>query len=387
MTPAGTSAVPALQPTVSRVVSTRMGSLDGLRGWAALSVVFFHFTWETFGHLFPVFRSLGFAVLGNGGLAIALFFALSGYVLTIRRWRRTDNEKLLPVLLRRYLRLEIPVMASALLFWAALSVGGSHAMEASHIVQRDDWLGTFANFEPSFLAAVWFGLARVYLLNQTETYGPFLWTMATELWGSLLVLSLSQSRRIIREPYSLLIMVIAPLVIFYPIAACFPIGAAIALLQRDGVIRPDEPCPLNSFVALCGLGATLLAAACFEMLGKDIRPAVLLATLILLCALYSVEARRFLVLPISRWLGRLSFPLYLVQGAVLMTATSWLINLLAGANALTIWTALSIAVVSTGGSLLLARLFLPIENLTLSLVGRMKEATQRRATAPLIDSR
>ncbi len=68
--------------------ASRIGALDGLRGWAALVVVVFHFTWEMWGVHFPVFRQFP-ASLINGQLAVSIFFTLSGYVLTVRRWQGT----------------------------------------------------------------------------------------------------------------------------------------------------------------------------------------------------------------------------------------------------------------------------------------------------------
>src|SRR5262249_9147486 len=72
----------------------RFAEFDGLRGWAALSVVFFPLTWETFGVRFPIFRTYPVSLLGNGTFAVAIFFAISGFVLTVGRWNRDDNPNL-----------------------------------------------------------------------------------------------------------------------------------------------------------------------------------------------------------------------------------------------------------------------------------------------------
>src|SRR5262249_47363679 len=77
----------------------RISALDGLRGWAALSVIVYHLTWELFGALYPIYRNPWLSIFGNGAFAVAVFFAISGYVLTIGRWNRDDNPPLVLTLI------------------------------------------------------------------------------------------------------------------------------------------------------------------------------------------------------------------------------------------------------------------------------------------------
>jgi peptidoglycan/LPS O-acetylase OafA/YrhL len=286
-------------------------------------------------------------------------------VLTVRRWRRADNRNLVSTLARRYLRLEIPILAVVLLVWALMQLRLTPTVVAAVIVQREDWLGLIVNFEPDVLGALWFATFRAYFLNQNDMYVPFLWTMATELWGSFIVLSLSHSPRILREPYSALALLIVLLLHFYPVAACFPAGAMIALLQRDGVIFRTEPTPRESLVASGGLIAVLAAAAVTQMLTRDLLPVVLICPILFFCVMRSLPTRRFLSGPVSQWLGRISFPLYLVQVIVLTTITSWSIIELERAELLTPWTASGVALLSVLSALLAAWAFLPIEEFSL----------------------
>ncbi|MBI4921372.1 MAG: acyltransferase [Devosia nanyangense] len=361
--------------------ASRLATLDGLRGWAALSVVVYHATWETFGIVFPAFRSPAASLLGNGSLAVAIFFTLSGYVLTLRRWHRTDNPNLLLVLVRRYFRLGIPIMAAVLVAWAIMSLGLAPNREAAKVVLRGDWLGTFANFPPNLFDAVWYGLVRVYWIAKDHVYGPFLWTMAIELWGSVFVLSLSHSPKLFREAYTPLLLFLVLLLRFFPLAACFPAGAIIALLQRDGHIWRTEPGPLESFVSSSLLVAALLAAASFQIVFPSLMPAAFAGTLVFIGAARSKPAHAVLSMPLSGWLGRISFPLYLIQYAVLITVTSWSIIQLDAAGLLTPWTALGVAVVSTAAALLAATAFLPVEVFTLGFVRRLGWPRARSAVA------
>jgi peptidoglycan/LPS O-acetylase OafA/YrhL len=81
---------------------------------------------------------------------------------------------------------------------------------------------------------------------------------------------------------------------------------------------------------------------------------------------------------VSQFLGRISFPLYLVQFAVIVSLSAN-VTIWADANGtLTATTALLIAAGSVIASLALATLFLPIELGTLSLLRRI----DRRRTIP-----
>ncbi len=360
--------------------SSRSAALDGLRGWAALSVVFFHLTWETFGVAFPVYRSPPLSFLGNGNVAVAIFFVLSGYVLTLRRWHRPDNRPLALELLRRYVRLSVPVAATVALIWLLMTLRLTPTLAAAQITHVEDWLGKFADFEPDPFGAVLFALVRVYWISHDSNYGPFLWTMIIELWGSFVVLILSHSPRLRRVPYAVLTVLVVVMLLYVPIAASVPAGAMIALLQRDGYLFRGEPGRLESRIATSMLLVALLAAGCFQILLPSVPLATIMGVAIFISTLRSRQAQTLLSARISVWLGRVSFPLYLVQYAVLITATSGLIIVIDQAGWLTAWSAGGIALLSAGASLAAAWAFLPVESYTLDMVRRMAETRSLELT-------
>lgn len=359
--------------------TTRLATLDGLRGWAALSVVVYHMTWETFGVVYPAFRSAPVSFVGDGSLAVAIFFTLSGYVLTLRRWHRTDNPNLLLVLLRRYFRLGIPIMAAVLLAWALMATHLNLSVAAAPIVQREDWLGSFANFKPNLIEAMWFGLVNVYWIQHGHSYGPFLWTMMIELLGSFVVLSLTHTPRLFREAYSPLLLALVLMLRFFPLAACFAAGAMIALAERDGLIFKGPPGRTESAIATAALAAALVAACIFQLVFASLLPAACAGTVVFVAAARSGPAQAFLSLPISRFLGHISFPLYLVQYLVIISAMSWLIIALNDAHLLTPWSAIAVAVVSTLACVAVAWAFLPVETFTLRIIKRIGRPRRSKA--------
>jgi peptidoglycan/LPS O-acetylase OafA/YrhL len=81
----------------------RLKYLDGVRGWAALSVLIFHSSWELFGRVLPRLRTISFPLLNNGPLAVYIFFVLSGFVLSVGYLRTNDLELVRKLALRRYI--------------------------------------------------------------------------------------------------------------------------------------------------------------------------------------------------------------------------------------------------------------------------------------------
>lgn len=100
----------------------KLAALDGLRGIAVLLVLVQHYA--------P--RSSWLDAIGPGGLGVALFFVLSGYLLTniLLDERPAAGEALAPVLrvfyLRRFLRI-LPLYWAVLFVTASLSIGNARA--------------------------------------------------------------------------------------------------------------------------------------------------------------------------------------------------------------------------------------------------------------------
>lgn len=361
---------------MSGAPAQRLAALDGLRGWAALSVVVFHLTWECFGALFPVLRTIPAALFANGNFAVALFLMVSGYVLTIRGWRSEDKSAVFRSILKRYFRLTVPILGAVLIYWAVISLGLVMSHQAAGIVHRPEWLGSFARMQPDPVDAIGYGLLGVYLRVSAGGYGPFLWTMIAELWGSYVVLALCLFE--LRGRWSYLpLAALTVLSLFtafkpiFPLAACYPAGAIVALLAKDGIIGTQPPDETESVVATGVFAAALVAAAIAEATAADLSVTTVLAMVAFVAALRSGLVSRFLSMPASQWLGRISFPLYLLQIVVITTLTSGLIVLADRAGTLNLWTALGIGGVSTVACLLAAQFFMPIERFSLKLAAEI----------------
>lgn len=361
--------------------SARVVELDGLRGWAALGVAAFHFNIELFGKAFPGFHQWLF-FLNDGDIAIAVFFVLSGYVLTRGRWRQ-KNTGLLRTLLARYARLTIPVLVASLLTLAVMGAGLTATADAAVIVARGDWLGGYARFAASLQGAAWYAVARVYWIVRAEDYNPFLWTMIIELWCSVVVLSLSHFKLPGAWPYVVLGALLALALFWYPRAAGMAAGALLALAATDWKWKAPA---VDSRVGLAAFVGAMALAWATKANEWPYQINVLSAVVMTLAALHVGPVRMVLSTPISRYLGKLSFPIYLSQFAVLITLSSHLIIMADAHGAMNPFTALAIGAASLLATVLVAQGFVFVERLTAFSVrrirGRASEVTSARIPEP-----
>jgi peptidoglycan/LPS O-acetylase OafA/YrhL len=114
----------------------RIASLDGLRGWAALSVMFNHLAevlpsiWAAFvnephGWLAHLITYTPAHLFWAGGEAVVLFFVLSGYVLSAPYWQGAD-QSYPAFLLRRVFRLYPAFLAGCVIAHIAAELAVHH---------------------------------------------------------------------------------------------------------------------------------------------------------------------------------------------------------------------------------------------------------------------
>jgi peptidoglycan/LPS O-acetylase OafA/YrhL len=183
-----------------RSADSRFVFFDGLRGLAALNVALSHFlvafdfaiytgrvenshgSWDIALSAYP------FLFVGAGAnFSVTIFLALSGFVLA----NSFHNSRLaLPgLVVRRAIRLGVPVLAASLLGWALLENGLIFNQRIAAIT-KSDWLAMqFIQSDPSFadgLYQAWNSL----LGNATlaNSYNSVLWTMPIEFVGSMVLI-------------------------------------------------------------------------------------------------------------------------------------------------------------------------------------------------------
>lgn len=178
-------------------MNERYSHLDGLRGLAALAVVFCHFVQlylpaaflrtapDHFGE--SLISASPLNLIFNGNFAVAIFFVLSGFVLAAPFFSNKNSTWYLKAAIKRYPRLAIPALASTLipcLIYIAFGSNFAATTELSGYPKKE----YFSGFN-SITTAVWQGLIGAFLFAEQD-YNRVLWTIRTELIGSFGVFAL-----------------------------------------------------------------------------------------------------------------------------------------------------------------------------------------------------
>ncbi|KAI4853757.1 hypothetical protein E4T44_00637 [Aureobasidium sp. EXF-8845] len=183
----------------------RTAYLDGLRGFAALLVFSLHH--QVWGHsgtggefilenafgwngIYQIICFPGLRIFFSGGhLAVAVFFVVSGYVLSIKPLTLIQagdttkmSENLASALFRRWLRLYIPVAGTTFLWmtsWHLFQIKSSNPIaqspESTYLRELWKWYCDFKNYSFVFQGEAW------------NTYNDHTWSIPMEFRGSIVV--------------------------------------------------------------------------------------------------------------------------------------------------------------------------------------------------------
>ncbi|MFZ4714750.1 MAG: acyltransferase family protein [Bacteriovoracaceae bacterium] len=161
-----------------RELPSKLDYLDGLRGLASLNVIFHHF----FLAFAPLIASEGMGqYLINGPYAVEIFFTHSGFVLSYSFLKKKDRKILYSALLKRYLRLTIPLAFSVYFAYILLKAGWIQSVHYGELT-HNSWFGAYYRFSPDLLEATKQAFYSTYTnFKSATTYNPVLWTIGIEL--------------------------------------------------------------------------------------------------------------------------------------------------------------------------------------------------------------
>ncbi|MBP7253266.1 MAG: acyltransferase [Alphaproteobacteria bacterium] len=349
---------PATQP------KQRLSEIDGIRGWAACIVLMQHFV-TIYAKLFPELNHPTFILL-NGALAVQIFFVLSGDALSAAFFATGKRRSIDVLLLKRYPRLTFPILIACLAVYAVNVLGLNFHGQAAPLILRQSWHGAPPD---DFGGMIFYSFIRVFLELPTSAnvYHPFLWTMRLELIGSLGVFAFLYL--LPRLPNPVLLLAGAAGLMFYiaPDFAGFPIGVLFGWLRQRGVfarLNRSESAQIISWVFLAFL--TLLTE--FLPQSMSVQVLVVFAAAFVGSLYCNTLCLRFFQNSLSRFLGDLSFPLYVMHYAILISLTSFAIVWVQGQLGLTPLTVTGIIFVSLIACLAVAWLVRQIEKPYLRLL-------------------
>ncbi len=326
--------------------------LDGIRGVAALGVFLNHFSLDFYcawwtqkpehSHLngyemqFP--HSL-ISFINQGGYFVAIFFVLSGYVLS-RKYFLADNiEILVSGLHRRFIRLYIPI---------AFILIVSYLLMANHLyfneaVSRISFSDLFSK-QWSFLELeerLWYSLTTGAMFSSDPSFDTCLWTISYEFFGSLFVyafLIFTHFTKRFRLPMMLIaicyfVNVYTP--VSSPFYTSFMLGMTLCYTEKW---ITQKSMPMRTIIAVLLFMVSLLLGSspfCSPFEGSwqenvkniwDYTPwcFTIGAYLMVLAFVISPLLQKAGSLLPFRFLGYISFSLYLLHPIIIGSFTSWI---------------------------------------------------------------
>lgn len=345
----------------------RLHSLDGLRGWAAISVVIDHLVLLPLREYVPATSSLLPLTFANGQLAVMIFFVMSGTALTLPFWKRPELETIERLAYGRYIRLTLPIAFACIAANFAVLQWGNSASIAAGILGSEQYSYYLQKFQswPSIAA---YSTLFVYVAPLKNAPIVFLWTMRTEMMGSIAIFLLLLASLKLRKPALIITLFLVPTFLMNMFVSGFFIGALLGYLHQNGKFASLSRNHVWNYLS------PLLVLSCFFTLyalrtidASTMKANVLIASLIVAICISSRSMSAFLTTPISTFLGKVSFPLYLTHYIFLVTFLPQSIIALEDRDMLNQFTATATSLASVALALGFAVIALPVERLAVFL--------------------
>ena len=250
-----------------------------------------------------------------------------------------------------------------------MRVGAINIIKATPIIHRSDWLGNFLKLVPDSITYLFrYSFFSVFSqLGPGAHINPFLWTMHFEMVGSIMVFALLLCYRHVRNALGLILATAFVLILpndGFANYACFLFGVCISAARVGGVFERFQAYKYSQIWSWLIFVAFAVASGAAHSTGHLKGRAVIFAVPLLLAIFTNRALVAFFSSRASRFLGAISFPIYLVQFPVLASFTSGAIVWANGARHLSATVIWLIAISSLLICVLAAIAFLPIETLT-----------------------
>ncbi len=302
----------------------RVDFLDGIRGWAAIMVVLFHLMIRVLANTTPLYQNSYLEFITDGHLAVFIFFVLSGFALSITFIKRPQIVSVPLAAITRYFRLFIPILLTSFMVYGLMKAHLMFNVEIAVLANAKEWLGTFYNFEASLIGLLKFCTFDVFFhYNRPSSYNIVLWTMQTEYAGSLLIyLSIGLFRHENKTIYLFPLVAIALYLLKNdPALACFIFGyfLAEAYLSYSHIVKKLK---FSTLISTLLFLVSIILSTFYK--SENDRYTALLAFTLVLSITFSPILQNFFSNSVSKFLGRISFPLYLMHMLVICSWSSYL---------------------------------------------------------------
>lgn len=187
----------------------RLKYIDGIKGIACILVMAYHYH-ALFGYTFwgTDFLADKLDIVYNGAFYVRFFFVMSAFLLGVSFYRNVSVEKIKLTIVKRYLRLSLPVFGVSLLIWIMERIGCFYNTQIGSFVTDVDILNSFQT-KHSILDIFTLPFIKTIFRGECSFNNNF-WMMTCLFWGNLLVIGiilLTKSRnRMVKYIFALLIL-------------------------------------------------------------------------------------------------------------------------------------------------------------------------------------
>ncbi len=318
----------------SRPTRERVTAYEALRGGAALAVVFGH-SFFGFGasYLSKFVPEIILRTISSGNYAVTFFFVLSGFVLTRRHFVDRRASYLVVGALKRWPRLALMTTIATLTSCLMRALGLFWYQQAGALVNADgkEWLSHFGNGDgPPYLPDFWQAFTQgsyTTFIYGSASYDASMWTMSVEFYGSFIAFALAYllgRNLLLALPIS--VFALPFLLSWSTFSLCFIAGVLMAYFLT--IVQPRWPFLVSIALLTIGLvlPATHFAQDHFGPKGSLAAMAINMPCSLLAIAAIATSSKTEALLSgrAAAFLGRISFPLYLVHLLVLASLGCWL---------------------------------------------------------------
>lgn len=312
-------------------------------------------------------------LLFDGHLAVCIFFVLSGDALSTAFLQSGRYSILTKMAIKRYFRLAGPILVSSLLVYLLLYCGLTFNHEAASISHNQSWLGSFLNFEANLIDAIKFGLRFAFSnANSPNSYNTFLWPMGIELLGSFGLFLYLALQGNLKYPMTTLVLATIAFTAARQYFGLFCVGVIFSQLRNAGFFETVFKSKAGKRWFVLGIIFWLLLYIAPSILSERVfQMDAILASLFIFLVYGQEKGISFFSNQVSRFLGKISFPLYITHFGVIVSFTSWLIVLLDSHNSLNLANSFLIILSSAVVAILIADLFSRLELRYLRFLDRL----------------
>lgn len=363
--------------------------LDGIRGAAAcivmlhhLQLMFFYdsserlFNQSSFSSASGIFYSF-VNFFFDGQLAVYIFWFMSAYVISAKVFTDDSRNYVVASFSKRYFRLVIPAFGSVMLAYVLLSSGLMYNLalnESLERIHKSVWLTEQYNFPPNFFMALRSGLWDTFFdYLAAPSYNNVLWTMSPELYGSLVCFSLAGILAVYSRRFFVYCSVFAVCFLLTQYWLCsFLLG--LMLCDVDRTRYPLRIHTLFQFIDNLFSRWWLSIPILFILIivgGRgnyfDVANLFISAGIVFVI-MRAPHLQRVFELSLFQWLGRISFPVYLLHVIIYCSLSGYLFLVLQGSH---VFRALVASAAGTAVSFIAARLYLYVDDYAVRLSNRI----------------